>query len=540
MRKTKIVCTLGPSTDSTEVMTALVNEGMNVARFNFSHGSYEEHERRLNMLRDCMKESNHYIATLLDTKGPEIRLRDFETGKVELKKNQRFVLTTRNLIGTHEIVSITYENLPKDVTKGTRILIDDGLVELVVEEVKETDIVCIVVNEGVISNKKGVNVPEVNLSMPYLSEKDKNDILFGIEHDFDFISASFVRCADDVQQIRNLLADNGGEKIQIISKIENRQGLDHIDEIVQASDGIMIARGDLGVEIDLEEVPIVQKMIIKKVYAAGKYVITATQMLDSMMKNPRPTRAETTDVANAIYDGTAFNKFRELVIAQGGNIYLIDNPQDFDSDAFRSADVAIEFTTPATAVDNYYKAFAQGVPVVSGSTGWTARMPEIKALCDEGKATFFWTSNYSLGVNLFFALNKYLGQLMDNFNNYTPSMKEIHHIHKLDHPSGTAITLAEGLIEKVARIDAWTEDENAPSSSLPIYHEREGEVPGTHIIAWDSEVDTITIEHKAKSREGFALGAVVAAEWVNGRKGFLTMDQLMHGLIKNSHLLDIK
>ena len=235
MRKTKIVCTLGPSTDSTEVMTALVNEGMNVARFNFSHGSYEEHERRLNMLRDCMKESNHYIATLLDTKGPEIRLRDFETGKVELKKNQRFVLTTRNLIGTHEIVSITYENLPKDVTKGTRILIDDGLVELVVEEVKETDIVCIVVNEGVISNKKGVNVPEVNLSMPYLSEKDKNDILFGIEHDFDFISASFVRCADDVQQIRNLLADNGGEKIQIISKIENRQGLDHIDEIIEVS-----------------------------------------------------------------------------------------------------------------------------------------------------------------------------------------------------------------------------------------------------------------------------------------------------------------
>ena len=218
----------------------------------------------------------------------------------------------------------------------------------------------------------------------------------------------------------------------------------------------------------------------------------------------------------------------------------IDNPQDFDSDAFRSADVAIEFTTPSTAVDNYYKAFAQGVPVVSGSTGWTARMPEIKVLCDEGKATFFWTSNYSLGVNLFFALNKYLGQLMDNFNDYTPSMKEIHHIHKLDHPSGTAITLAEGLIEKVGRINAWTEDENAPASSLPIYHEREGEVPGTHIIAWDSEVDTITIEHKAKSREGFALGAVVAAEWVNGRKGFLTMDQLMHGLIKNSHLLDIK
>lgn len=218
----------------------------------------------------------------------------------------------------------------------------------------------------------------------------------------------------------------------------------------------------------------------------------------------------------------------------------IDNQCDFDSDAFRSADVAIEFTTPATALGNYYKAFEQGVAVVSGSTGWTASMPEIKALCDDGKATFFWTSNYSLGVNLFFALNKYLSQLMDNFNDYTPSMTEIHHIHKLDHPSGTAITLAEGLIDKVQRIDAWSEEKTVPSNILPIYHEREGEVPGTHIISWDSDVDTITIEHKAKSREGFALGAVVAAEWVKGRKGFLTMEQLMHGLIKNSHLLDIK
>lgn len=231
----------------------------------------------------------------------------------------------------------------------------------------------------------------------------------------------------------------------------------------------------------------------------------------------------------------ALNRGHEIV-----SIIDIDNPQDFDSDAFRSADVAIEFTTPNTAVDNYYKAFAQGVPVVSGSTGWTTRMPEIKALCDEGNATFFWTSNYSLGVNLFFALNKYLGQLMDNFNDYAPSMKEIHHIHKLDHPSGTAITLAEGIIDKVQRIDSWSEDSPTPPDVLPIFHEREGEVPGTHIISWDSIVDTITIEHKAKSREGFALGAVVAAEWVKNHKGFLTMDQLMHGLIKNSYLLDIK
>lgn len=220
------------------------------------------------------------------------------------------------------------------------------------------------------------------------------------------------------------------------------------------------------------------------------------------------------------------------------SIIDIDNQQDFDSDAFRSADVAIEFTTPATAVDNYMKAFAQGVPVVSGSTGWTTRMQEIKDICERGEATFFWTSNFSLGVNIFFALNKYLSALMDNFADYNPEMKEIHHIHKLDHPSGTAITLAEGLIDNVTRIDAWTE-EKTMSSQLLINHEREGEVPGTHIISWDSDVDTITIEHKAKSRQGFALGAVVAAEWVSNQKGFLTMDQMMHGIIRDSHLLDI-
>lgn len=218
----------------------------------------------------------------------------------------------------------------------------------------------------------------------------------------------------------------------------------------------------------------------------------------------------------------------------------VDNQQDFDSDAFRSADVAIEFTTPTTAVDNYLKAFRQGVPVVSGSTGWVSRMREIKAICDRGEATFFWTSNFSLGVNLFFALNKYLCALMDSFSEYTPSMKEIHHIHKLDHPSGTAITLAEGIINKTGRIDSWTEDSDNKPNELLISHEREGEVPGTHIISWDSSVDTITIEHKAKSREGFALGAVVAAEWVKDLKGFLTMEELMHGLIKKSNLLDIK
>ncbi len=214
------------------------------------------------------------------------------------------------------------------------------------------------------------------------------------------------------------------------------------------------------------------------------------------------------------------------------SIIDVDNLEDFDSDAFRSADVAIEFTTPATAVDNYRRAFAQGVAIVSGSTGWTARMEEVKALCQSEDATFFWSSNYSLGVNLFFELNKYLSRLMNKFQEYTPEMTEIHHIHKLDHPSGTAITLAEGLIDNVDRIGKWTEEKTS-ANELLINHEREGEVPGTHIIAWDSDVDTITIEHKAKSREGFALGAVIAAEWVKGRKGFLTMNQLMSELIGN-------
>lgn len=230
----------------------------------------------------------------------------------------------------------------------------------------------------------------------------------------------------------------------------------------------------------------------------------------------------------------ALNRGHEIV-----SIIDVDNLADFDSEAFRSADVAIEFTTPHTAFDNYLKAFAQGIPVVSGSTGWTERMPEIKKMCENGEATFFWTSNYSIGVNIFFALNKYLSALMDNFADYTPAMKEIHHIHKLDHPSGTALTLAEGLIDNVSRVDGWTEQPDCADNRLFIDHEREGEVPGTHIISWDSPADTITIEHKAKSREGFALGAVVAAEWVATRSGFLTMDELMQNLLQKSHLLNI-
>lgn len=305
MRKTKIVCTLGPATDLDDNLRSLIKEGMNVARFNFSHGSHEEHEKKLNKLKEAREELHSYVAALLDTKGPEIRIKQFEKNKIELVKDQEFTITARDVVGTEEIVSITFANLYNDVKIGTKILIDDGLIELNVLRIVGEDIVCQVINGGTISNNKGINVPGINLSMPYLSSKDRSDIIFGVKHDFDYIAASFVREAADVRLIKKILEENGNNNIKIISKIENMQGIQNIDEIIEVSDGIMIARGDMGVEIPCEDVPVIQKMIIKKVYSAGKIVITATQMLDSMMKNPRPTRAEAADVANAIYDGTS-------------------------------------------------------------------------------------------------------------------------------------------------------------------------------------------------------------------------------------------
>ena len=305
LRKTKIICTLGPSTDKDDVLKQLMAEGMNVARFNFSHGTHEEQGERLKKVQQLREELDLPVASLLDTKGPEIRLRDIKNGKAQLEAGQKFTLTTEEILGDETRVSITYKDLVKDVERGCRILIDDGLIELGVDEVTDTDIVCHVVNGGMISNKKGVNVPNVELSMPYISDKDYEDIVFGIENDFDFVAASFVRTADDVLQIRKIFEEKNCSSINIISKIENMQGVENIDEIIRVSDGIMVARGDMGVEIPLEDVPVIQKMIIKKVIEAGKQVITATQMLDSMMKNPRPTRAEATDVANAIYDGTS-------------------------------------------------------------------------------------------------------------------------------------------------------------------------------------------------------------------------------------------
>ena len=303
MRKTKIVCTIGPSSQEEETLRKLILAGMNVARFNFSHGDHQEHGRKLERVRKLGRELHCPVAVLLDTRGPEIRLGDFAEGRVQLMAGQRFVLTAREVAGSAEMVSITYQELVHDVVPGDEILIDDGLIGMRVEEVTGTDIVCVVVNSGPVSNRKGVNVPGVKLSMPFINEKDREDILFAIEQGFDFIAASFVRSKADILELRELLRAHNS-RIQIIAKIESLQGIENMEEILEAADGIMVARGDMGVEIPLEEVPIVQKQLIRKAVCAGKHVITATQMLDSMIKNPRPTRAEVTDVANAIYDGT--------------------------------------------------------------------------------------------------------------------------------------------------------------------------------------------------------------------------------------------
>lgn len=303
MRKTKIICTIGPACESEEKLKELMLAGMDVARFNFSHGTHEEQLVKYRRVLKVREELGLPVATLLDTKGPEIRLRDFAGGRVLLESGQTFVLTTDEVMGTKERASITYRNLKNDIGVGTTILIDDGLIEMTVEEMAGNDIVCRVVNGGYVSNHKGVNVPGAVLSMPYISEADRADILFGIEHDFDFIAASFARTGEDILEVRRILEEHGS-RIKIIAKIENMQGINHLEEILRAADGIMVARGDMGVEVAMEEVPILQKKMIKMAVLQGKHVITATQMLESMIKNPRPTRAETTDIANAIYDGT--------------------------------------------------------------------------------------------------------------------------------------------------------------------------------------------------------------------------------------------
>ena len=305
MRKTKIICTLGPAVDNADMVRALLESGMDAARFNFSHGTHPEHLERLNRLKGIRDTLGKPVATILDTKGPEIRIRSFGEKSVDLEAGGTFTLTTEDVTGDQSRVSVTYSKLHEELSPGQQVLIDDGLVAVRVERVEGRDIVCTVENGGVLSANKSINIPGVHIQLPALTEKDVDDIRFGVENDFDFIAASFVRCAADVEAVRSVLRDCGGDSVRVIAKIENQEGVDNLDEILEAADGVMVARGDLGVEIPAARVPILQKQIIRKGLQLGKPVITATQMLDSMMRNPRPTRAEVSDIANAVYDGTS-------------------------------------------------------------------------------------------------------------------------------------------------------------------------------------------------------------------------------------------
>lgn len=385
MRKTKIICTIGPASESEENLRKLMKAGMNVARFNFSHGSHEEHKVKFARVLKVSGELGVSVATLLDTKGPEIRLRDFAAGKVELKAGQDFILTTEEILGDETKASITYKNLKEDVKEGSRILIDDGKIEMEVKKIEGEEIVCKVLNGGMVSNHKGINVPGVDLTMPYISDVDRADIMFGVQMGFDFIAASFVRNKEDVLAIREILDENKSP-IKIISKIESLQGIQNLEEILAVSDGIMVARGDMGVELPMEEVPIIQKKMIKMAVAAGKHVITATQMLESMIHNPRPTRAEANDVANAIYDGTtaimlsgesAAGKYPvEAVETMARIAERTENAIDYDSRMLRSTprnldDVttAISYATCTTSM----RLSAQAIITVTMS-GFTAGM----------------------------------------------------------------------------------------------------------------------------------------------------------------------
>ncbi len=305
MRKTKIICTIGPATDKEKPMRLLIENGMDVARLNFSHGDHETHGKRIELIKKLRAEYRKPVAILLDTKGPEVRVKSFKGGSAELKEGGTFTLCMSDCEGDETQVAVTYPKLAHELPRGTHILLDDGLIELVAEAVTEEAIRCRVVTGGELKDNKSVNVPGIHLNMDYISEKDRADILFGIKNDVDYIAASFCRSAADVLEIRKILEKNGGKLIQVIAKIENEGGVNNIDEIIQVSDGIMVARGDMGVEMDIVDLPRIQKLLIKKAYSAGKKVITATQMLDSMIHNPRPTRAEATDVANAVYDGTS-------------------------------------------------------------------------------------------------------------------------------------------------------------------------------------------------------------------------------------------
>ncbi|MGP1410665.1 MAG: pyruvate kinase [Peptoanaerobacter stomatis] len=385
-KKTKIVCTIGPASESAETLKQLIDEGMNVCRLNFSHGSYDEHQARIDTIKKVRNEVKRPIAILLDTKGPEIRTGNFNKDEVTLNAGQKFTITMDDVVGDETKCTVSYKELVDDVNVNDRILIDDGLIELVVLSKDKKDILCEVKNTGIVKNKKGVNVPNVKINLPAITQKDKEDIIFGIKNDIDYIAASFVRKASDVLAIREVLENNGGQSIKIISKIESQEGVDNIDEILEVSDGIMVARGDLGVEIPTEEIPMVQKEIIKKCNSLSKYVITATQMLDSMIRNPRPTRAEVTDVANAIFDGTdaimlsgetAAGKYPVEAVKTMAKIARATE-ESFDYElilrqkkAFMQPTItnAISHATCTTAMDLKAKAI-----ITATSGGYTARM----------------------------------------------------------------------------------------------------------------------------------------------------------------------
>lgn len=398
MRKTKIICTLGPATDDENVLRKLILSGMDVARINMSHGTHEDQKVRIDAVKKIREELDLPIAILLDTKGPEIRTGNFSCGTVTLESGQEFILTVNDVDGDSSRCSVTFKSLPQELEVGSKILIDDGLIELRVKECTETDVVCKVINGGTVSSHKGINIPDVKLSLPFISEQDKKDIAFGVEQDIDFIAASFTRSANDIMLLRKELKKLGCDNVRICAKIENHEGIDNIDDIIRVSDSIMVARGDLGVEIPLEEIPILQKKIIQKVYEAGKQAITATQMLDSMIKNPRPTRAESTDVANAIYDGTsaimlsgetaagkypveAVKTMAKIAIATEHDINYIEKFRKRDIPERPDVTSAISHATCTTAHD----LGAAAILTVS-KTGQTARMiskyrPECPIIC---------------------------------------------------------------------------------------------------------------------------------------------------------------
>ncbi|MBO5378070.1 MAG: pyruvate kinase [Ruminiclostridium sp.] len=385
MRKTKIICTIGPACDNEETLTQMCNNGMNVARLNFSHGTPEEHQQKIDLVKKVREKLGLPIAIMLDTKGPEYRIKTFENKKIMLKDGDRFIFTTEDIVGNEEKVSVNYKHLTDDLEKGDRILVNNGLVIFEVEEISGCDVICTIISGGVLSDRKSMNFPNKVLKSEYLSEHDKNDLLFGIRNDVDFIAASFVSTKNDVEAVRKFLDDNGGKSIDIIAKIENRAGVDNIDEICQVADGIMVARGDLGVEIPFVEVPSIQKYLIQKCRLLGKRVITATEMLESMIQNPRPTRAEISDVANAVYDGssavmlsgeTAAGKHPVESVRNMAEIaeYTekhIDYKKWFATTDYKIINItdAISHATCAMAIDVKAKCI-----VVNSITGKTARM----------------------------------------------------------------------------------------------------------------------------------------------------------------------